>query len=122
MLLIDEFDTIERDLRMFRAFRPRDLRERIKFMPTFLDKLWTIEVKAGKIRRTGELAEHDRAYGVADLTQRFAHLLPDMQMVYNGHDGARIAVTGEERQRLEELVSMGKCKSRSTLARCKLQD
>ena len=76
---------------------------------------WTIRIKNGKALREGELAGHDRALGVVDLTQRVAHLLPDMEMVYNGHDGARIAIAHEERARLEDLAKGGKGKSSSRL-------
>lgn len=56
------------------------------------------------------MAEHDRAKGVVKLIERFARYLPDMKIVYNGHDGARIGVAAEERIRLEDLARQGKCR------------
>lgn len=109
VLLIDEFDIIERDLKMYRAFRPSEMRKRVDFLTTFLDTTWVINIKDGKAHREGQLAHHNRAIGVVTLMERFVHLLPDMKMVYNGHDGARISVTGEERQRLEKLAEQGRC-------------
>lgn len=107
MHLIDEFDLINKDLSMYRAFTPEAFRARVKFLPTHLDTTWTIRVEAGKAVREGQLANHDRARGVVDLMTRFVHELPDMTVVYNGHDGARIAVAWEERERLEDLISTG---------------
>lgn len=59
--------------------------------------------------RGGILGHHDRAKGVVALLKRFVHQVPDVVMVYNGHDGARIPVPWEERTRLEDLGRAGKC-------------
>ena len=107
--MIDEFDLIDKDLLMYRAFKPSTFRARVAYIPKFLDTLWTIRVKMGKVKREGQLAEHDRAKGVEFLMQRFAHLLPDMTVIHNGHDGARTAVAADERERLETLAKEGKC-------------
>ncbi|BGO99711.1 hypothetical protein NBRC10513v2_003939 [Rhodotorula toruloides] len=107
VLLIDEFDLIDKDLLMYRAFKPSVFRKRIGVMQEVVDTTWTIRVENGKVLREGPLAHHDRARGVEFLMSRFAHFLPDMTIVYNGHDGARIAVAAEERIRLEELAKKG---------------
>lgn len=109
VLMIDEFDLINKDLLMYRAFKPSTFRARVAYIPKFMDTLWTIRVSKGKVLREGQLAEHDRAKGVEYLMQRFAHLLPDMTIIHNGHDGARIAVAADERERLESLGRQGKC-------------
>lgn len=107
--LIDEFDLIDKDLAIYRAYSPESFRARAKFIPDHLDVTWNIRVKAGQSLREGPLAHHDRARGVVELMDRFVHVLPDMVVVYNGHDGARIAVAWEERNRLTELVKAEKC-------------
>lgn len=109
ILLIDEFDLIEKDLLMYRAFPPRVFRKRVANIPETMDTTWTIRVQRGRILREGPLADHDRAKGVESLMSRFAALLPDMTIVYNGHDNARIAVAAEERIRLEGLAKRGEC-------------
>ncbi|GAA6060113.1 hypothetical protein JCM10212_003521 [Sporobolomyces blumeae] len=109
VLLIDEFDLIEDDLRMYRAFPPAIFRKRVDHLadPAVFDTTWTIRIDRGRPVREGPLADHDRAKGVVKLMERYARYLPDMKIVYNGHDGARIAVAAEERIRLEELVKKG---------------
>ncbi|GAA5825171.1 hypothetical protein JCM3770_006903 [Rhodotorula araucariae] len=107
VLLVDEFDLIEKDLLMYRAFKPRVLRRRVAHLPEIMDTTWTIRVDNGRVVREGPLAHHDRAKGVELLMSRFAHFLPDMTMIYNGHDNARIAVAAEERARLEGLAKRG---------------
>ncbi|BGP48386.1 hypothetical protein JCM10450v2_004259 [Rhodotorula kratochvilovae] len=107
VLLIDEFDLIEKDLLMYRAFKPRTLRRRVAHLPEIMDTTWTIRVDKGRVLREGPLAHHDRAKGVESLMSRFAGFLPDMTIVYNGHDNARIAVAAEERARLEGMAKRG---------------
>lgn len=110
--LIDEFDLINKDLHMYRAFRPSVFRARIDFMaePTTFDQTWTMEIKNGKAIRGGLFGDHDRAKGVVDLMDKFIHLLPDMKIVHNNQDGARVPVVAEERIRLSDLVKKGECK------------
>lgn len=107
--MIDEFDFVEQELLKFRAFRPSNFRARVKHLADTFETTWTMQVRDGKLGRVGELQWHDRARGVEELTSRFAHYLPDLDMVYNGHDGARIALAWEERNRLEELARAGQC-------------
>ncbi|GAA5983389.1 hypothetical protein JCM10908_000268 [Rhodotorula pacifica] len=107
VLLIDEFDLIDKDLLMYRAFKPEVFRKRVTYLPEAMDTTWTIRVQRGRIYREGPLGHHDRAKGVEKLMARFAPFLPDMKIVYNGHDNARIAVAAEERIRLEGLAKRG---------------
>lgn len=111
VLMIDEFDFIEQELLKFRAFSPSNFRARVAYLQETFPTIWTIKTRNGKIERLGELKDHNRAHGVAELTSRFAHALPDMEMVYNGHDGARIALAYEERHRLELLAKAHQCQS-----------
>lgn len=104
VLLIDEFDLIDNDLNIFRAFTPASFRGRVQQLFDTFDKIWMIRIDNGEIFREGEMGEHDRARGVVDLLKRFSHVLPNMKIVYNGHDGARVGVTWEERKRLQDLV------------------
>ncbi|GAA5925177.1 uncharacterized protein JCM15063_004946 [Sporobolomyces koalae] len=109
VLLIDEFDLINEDLMMYRAFPPSIFRRRVDHLadPATFDTTWIIRIEKGRAIREGQLAHHDRAVGVVKLMERFVRYLPDMKIVYNGHDGARIAVAAEERIRLEGLVRQG---------------
>lgn len=112
VLMIDEFDLINKDLLHFRAFRPSSFRARVQQIFDTMDVTWRIRIENGKVLREGDLKDHDRAKGVEALIDRFAHHLPDMSIAYNGHDGARTAIAAEERQRLEALVAAGQCEHR----------
>jgi hypothetical protein len=111
VLLIDEFDLIEKDFLMYRAFKPSTFRKRVEYTPVALDTTWTIRVERGRVIREGPLWDHNRAKGVEALMERFAHFLPDMTIVYNGHDNARVAVAAEERNRLQGLAKAKQCTS-----------
>lgn len=96
---------------MYRAFPPPVFRRRVDHLaePSTFDTTWIIRVERGRLIREGQLADHDRAKGVVKLMERYARYLPDMKIVYNGHDGARVGVAAEERIRLESLAKEGKC-------------
>lgn len=110
MLLIDEFDLIDSDLKIFRAFTPHNFRVRALELADKMDTIWQIHITNGKVSRSGQLANHNRAAGVVSLIERFADELPDMMMVYSGHDGSRVALAAEEKIRLEALADAGTCK------------
>ncbi|KAK4702828.1 hypothetical protein P7C70_g3392, partial [Phenoliferia sp. Uapishka_3] len=107
ILLIDEFDLINKDLHIYRAFKPATIRLRLEHLLAEYDQTWIIRVVNGVVLREGQLDNHDRAYGIVKLTARFAHELPDMKIAYNGHDGARVGIAAVERERLEGLISRG---------------
>ncbi|KAL8281344.1 hypothetical protein RQP46_006378 [Phenoliferia psychrophenolica] len=107
VLLIDEFDLINKDLYIYRAFKPSSIRLRLEHLLAEYDKTWIIRVVNGDVLREGELEDHDRAHGISKLMSRFAHELPDMKIAYNGHDGARVGVAAVERERLEGIIKRG---------------
>lgn len=109
--MIDDFDLINNDLKKFRAFTPSVLQNRSATLEAMIPTHWRIEVKDGKASRKGPLGDHNRARGVIELLKRFVHELPDMTMIYNGEDNARIAIAAEELQRLEGLVDAGQRQS-----------
>ena len=104
-----EFNIIEDDFRMFRAFSGASFRARVEKLHNATDFAWDIKIRNGRAAAEGELKTHDRAKGVLTLVKRFQHALPDMHIVYNGHDIARQNTGWEERARLDGLVQRGEC-------------
>lgn len=96
---------------MFRAFSGPSFRARVAKLEGSTDFAWNIKIESGKAFADGELKDHDRARGVLHLIRKFPHELPDMHIVYNGHDIARQNTGWEERERLDQLVQAGECKS-----------
>lgn len=94
---------------MFRAFSGPDFRARVQKLHDQTDFAWDIKIKKGIAVSDGELKGHDRAKGVLHLISKFVHELPDMHVVYNGHDIARQNTGWEERERLDALVAAGEC-------------
>lgn len=94
---------------MFRAFTGESIRARVSKLSQETDHAWDIKVSGGEAYTDGELKNHDRAKGILHLIRKFVHLLPDLHIVYNGHDNARVNVGWEERKRLDDLVSQGQC-------------
>lgn len=90
---------------MFRAFSGESFRARVAKLSKETDWMWDIKIEKGVTFSDGELKHHDRAKGVLHLIGQFGHLLPDLHIVYNGHDTARTNVGWEERMRLEDLVA-----------------
>lgn len=85
------------------------MRARVSKLAKETEFAWNIKIENGKAFSDGELKDHDRAKGVLHLIRKFAHELPDLHIVYNGHDTARMNVGWEERMRLDELVQQGQC-------------
>ena len=69
-----------------------------------------MNIKNGEATLDGMLQTHERAKGVMALLQNFVHELPDLSVVYNGEDNAKINVGWEERRRLDDLISTKQCK------------
>lgn len=109
MLHHSEFNIIEEDFRMFRAFTGPSFRARVAKLANETGFAWNIKIENGRAYSDGELANHDRAKGVLNLIKKFTHELPDLHIVYNGHDTARMNVGWEERMRLDELVQNRQC-------------
>lgn len=113
MLLIDEFDLIERDLAPFRALTGRSLRARVEHLRRTVGFSWTIRVgREGVVREGGE-RDGPRSTGVAELMRSFVHLLPiGMTAVFYAHDGPAGHLSWAERKRYADLVSRGQCAPR----------
>ena len=114
MLLVDEFDLIERDLAPFRALSGRSFRARIEHLERTVGFSWTIRVGREGVLREGQERDSPRSTGVAELMRPFVHLLPvGMAAVFYAHDGPRGHLSWAERERYADLVTRGKCASGS---------
>jgi len=110
--MIDDYDTIHDDLLPFWGLKPSTIRERVS--RTFAhepNRLAGIKIRNGVVLNyegdaEGNWASHDfERSGFGNMTERFIHLLPDMNIAMNPHDEPRVAVPYEK---LNELVELGK--------------
>lgn len=106
--LPDEYDQIERDLHLFWALHPRDLRRRIENAGTREDT-FSIKVKRGQLRISGKFGQdvvnhRDRRDGQFALIKDVAEHIPDMEAVYTSHDTPWNILSWGHRQTLLEYL------------------
>ncbi|GAA98055.1 glycosyltransferase family 90 protein [Mixia osmundae IAM 14324] len=105
VILIDEYDNIQRDIEPFQALPAHTLRKRSDELSgdrssPFSQSLFTIRIRQGEIKAvTGPERQHSRAEDQAGLMEPFVDGLPDLDINYSVHDGPSILIPGEARQR-----------------------
>ncbi|GAA94666.1 glycosyltransferase family 90 protein [Mixia osmundae IAM 14324] len=104
--LIDEYDMIDEDLKIFRAFSPESFRRRAAAVPSLHRAAWPVEVRNGEVSAPS-YAHKERADNVVLMMSRFARYLPDMTLWYNWDDHPLINIPWEERARLEKHITAG---------------
>ena len=116
VILVDDYDQINRDILPMLGLPSKPLQERSRIMIEdtsnyYYGGSFTLHVKAGKIAQiTGGKATHTRRSEQESLLQPFVHLLPDLNITIWIDDGPVMHVTGEKRQELEELAAAGRSK------------
>ncbi len=113
--LPDEYDQIDRDLRLFRALHPSDILRRIAKAAADPDTL-VLKVRRGLVRTSGSVNSSDwlhaaRREGQLDLLRPIARFLPDMTAVYTVHDTPFNFISHEHRQELLEHIEDDECEA-----------
>lgn len=98
VILIDEYDQIQRDIMPFLALPPHILHQRIEELEKN-EFTHTFVVRNGEITITGSKKEMGRANDQAGLMKNFMHLLPDVNITMSAHDGPSIVLDWDMRQR-----------------------
>lgn len=116
--LVDEYDSIMRDIYIFHAFSPSELNKRVDAAMQHADT-FTISLNDGNIRtRTPYAMDHiegakARIEGQVDLLREFGvtNWIPDCRAVYSVHDTPQSLVGYEHRIDLESLIEDRECES-----------
>lgn len=109
--LPDEYDQLERDLHLFWALQPRDLKQRIE-AASRRDDTFTIKIRGGTIRTSGRFGKDEKIHrrrrdGQFALVQEIAQYIPDMEAVYTTHDTPWNLLSWGHRQALLEFIEDG---------------
>ncbi|GAA5979810.1 hypothetical protein JCM5350_002056 [Sporobolomyces pararoseus] len=106
VILVDEYDQIQRDLEPFWALEPGDLAHRVRVMQERAET-FTIKVEDGKTREEGEQAFLKRAKDLSDLISRFSQHVPDVNLTFTRHDQPACQLDWYHKERMIELAQMG---------------
>ena len=102
-VIIDDYDSINEDLRLFWVFEPEEIRLRTR---EILSNPWNevaeITVRGGNVSLGENLVPTHRwmEEGILAMLKEFVHMLPDMDLAFNIHDEARVAIPYEHLQKL----------------------
>ncbi|GAA5821220.1 hypothetical protein JCM3770_006880 [Rhodotorula araucariae] len=106
IILVDEYDQIQRDLEPFWALEPSDLAHRVRVMQE-RDETFTIQVEEGKVAEVGGQAFLRRAKDLGDLIRRFSTYVPDVNLTFTRHDQPACQLDYYHRDRMVELANLG---------------
>ena len=100
VVLIDEYDQIDRDVTPFLAFNHKVMQGRSNTLMYDEDNYWhggsfTLQIRDGEVKTViGPQAEHHRANSQADLMLPFVQWLPDMNATFWLHDTPILHTSG----------------------------
>lgn len=106
--IIDDFDSIHRDLLPFWALEPVEIRARTR---EILSDPWNqvaeVKIRTGKVYIGENVIGTHRWMldGITAIVGNFGHMLPDMDLAFNINDESRVAVPYTELRELQEIGS-----------------
>ncbi|KAJ7595225.1 glycosyl transferase family 90-domain-containing protein [Mycena floridula] len=111
--LIDDYDQVERDFEPFYQLAQRDPTFFKRMVDAGINRAKTVGIKMMKsaVVRKGKFLETDRVYAAYDGDWQqtfsvFAKILPDMDLLLNGHDEPRVLFNPREFGSVEKALSM----------------
>lgn len=112
VILVDEYDQIDEDIRPFFSLPASEIRSRAKALATDArlphhTNSFTVSVKDGKVTASGPHEKSSRAEDTLDLIGEFSETLPDLTMTFASHELPVIAISGEARIRHEHYARHG---------------
>jgi hypothetical protein len=115
--LVDEYDSIMRDVYLFHAFAPSEMHRRINAAMELPDT-FSLSIKNGNIRTRTNYADQpihggfERIAGQVDLLKEFgvAKWIPDCRAVYSLHDTPQSFIGFDHRADLEMHAIDRECK------------
>ncbi|GAA5947892.1 hypothetical protein JCM3765_007015 [Sporobolomyces pararoseus] len=120
IILVDEYDQIDQDFKLFRSLSPNEFRKRSKQLQTDSNLPWFkhsfgLGIKTGQIKKYGDHSSAsgdgggERAEDLMDLLAEFAEMIPeDVELRFMKGDEPGIVVSGEAKQRHLDYASQGK--------------
>lgn len=105
--LIDEYDTIHKQLMPFWALEPRVIRERVREAVGFDNMVIVVSIRNGKITMIdGTGGDQYQWYKETQppMTKNFVKYLPDMDLAFNVHDEPRVVMQHDDLQRHVQIA------------------
>ncbi|GAA5975950.1 hypothetical protein JCM11641_002847 [Rhodosporidiobolus odoratus] len=106
VILVDEYDQIQKDLEPFWALEPGDLAHRMRVMEERAET-FTVQVANGKVEEVGEQAFLRRAKDLGDLVGRFSAHVPDVNLTFTRHDQPACQLDWFAKEKMTELAQQG---------------
>lgn len=116
VILKDEYDQIDRDLKPFLAMEPVDLAHRSWVMANERPETFTISIKSNKqVLITGKEGHLARAKDLANLIKSFSSILPDddhlhdqlVNLTFTKHDQPAVQMTWGRKQKMIDMANLG---------------
>ncbi len=98
-MIVDDFDSIHRDLLPYFALSPKEIRDRTqRLLQTPWHNATGITIRDGKSAISTHVNDDHRwmMNGLVEMIGKFSEWLPDMEIAFNIHDECRIAAPWEE--------------------------
>ncbi|KAM3419781.1 hypothetical protein BST61_g3114 [Cercospora zeina] len=108
--IIDNFDSIHRDLLPFHALTPAEIRERTwNLIASPWDDAAGISVRSGKVTISPNVMPTHlwMLEGIVSMISKFADKLPDMDLALNLNDECRVSVPYERLERMRQTGARG---------------
>ncbi|KAK4499138.1 hypothetical protein PRZ48_009650 [Zasmidium cellare] len=105
--VIDDFDSINRDLEAFYAVEPQQLRIRTwEIIANQWNDVAGISIRSGQVTVAPNIMPTHRwmAEGLAEMIGKFAKWLPDMDLAFNLNDECRVSVPYEDITPMRQIV------------------
>ncbi|KAK5109783.1 hypothetical protein LTR62_006516 [Meristemomyces frigidus] len=108
-VVIDDFDSIDRDIRPFFALAPEEIRERTWQL---ISNPWNdaagISIRDGQASISPNVVPTHRWMldGLVEMISKFAEFLPDMDLAFNLNDECRVAVPYDDLQHMLSRASI----------------
>lgn len=106
-VIIDDFDQIHENLLPFKAISPAEIRDMTHKLATNpFNDLGAISIRTGQVKvQAGIKPTHLwMVEGAAQMIEKFAQYLPDMDLVFNLNDEPRVAVPWEKMVQLKQVA------------------
>ena len=108
IILVDEYDQINRDFEPFWAQEPEDFLHRYQVMQE-RENTFTVAVHKGSVSLHGEHSTLRRAEDIGDVIERFsAFIQDDVNMTFIVDDQPAIMLDWPQRNRMLELAQLGR--------------
>lgn len=113
VVLVDEYDQIYDDILPFLSLPPSEFRRRVSTFRTDTSLPWhdfsfSFRIKDGRVEFPASGSGAEQKNDLLELLEEIAKMLPDLDLRMNNGDEPAVVISGEARQRHEDLAKRHK--------------